>query len=173
MQFCESRQPGLVRPQDPSWCPVAPFFGEPPTAGCQRVFSWVASLRVVKSQLGSWDVAEGTLLVLSGTSWRRARVSTHVLWIVGGRLPCGCTEDHGSLSPLSPRVPGPHGGRGRKCRTPPWACSVCSQSDATRKRVRTCRTRSVQGVGAVAHARKYRRTDGHIGGTLMHQQRAS
>ena len=29
---------------DPSWCTVTPSFVEPPTAGCQRVFSWVASL---------------------------------------------------------------------------------------------------------------------------------
>ena len=36
--------------------PSPPSFGKPPTAGCQRVFSWVASLCVVKSHLGSPDV---------------------------------------------------------------------------------------------------------------------
>ena len=46
LQFCEARRLGLVRPQNPSWCPVTPSFGEPPTAGRQRVFSWV---HVVKS----------------------------------------------------------------------------------------------------------------------------
>ena len=30
-------------PQDTSWCPVTSSFGEPPTAGRQRVFSWVAT----------------------------------------------------------------------------------------------------------------------------------
>ena len=33
-----------------------PSFGGPPAAGRQRVFSWVASSRVVKSHLGSSDV---------------------------------------------------------------------------------------------------------------------
>ena len=51
-----ARQLGLVRPRDPSWCPVTPSFGGPPAAGRQRVFSWVASSRVVKSHLGSPDV---------------------------------------------------------------------------------------------------------------------
>ena len=71
----------------------------------------------------------------------------------------------GACSRLSPPVPGPHGGRGRTYRTPPWACSVSSQSDATRKRVRTCRTRSVQlGVGS-RHPRPYIVHDvvGHFG----------
>ena len=51
-----ARRLGLVRPRDPSWCPVTPSFEEPPAAGRQRVFSWVASSRVVKSHLGSPDV---------------------------------------------------------------------------------------------------------------------
>ena len=51
-----ARQLGLVRPRDPSWCPVTPSFGGPPAAGRQRVFSWVARSRVVKSHLGSPDV---------------------------------------------------------------------------------------------------------------------
>ena len=52
---CARRQ-GLVRPRDPSGCPVTPSFGGPPAAGRQRVFSWEASSRVVKSHLGSPDV---------------------------------------------------------------------------------------------------------------------
>ena len=96
-----ARQLGLVRPRDPSWCPVTPSFGGPPAAGRQRVFSWVASSRVVKSHLGSPDVV------------------------------CHCGT--GACSRLSPPVPGPHGGMGHTCRTPPWACSVSSQSDASRK----------------------------------------
>ena len=61
----------------------------------------------------------------------------------------------GACSRLSPPVPGPHGGRGRTCRTPPWACSVSSQSGASRKRVRSCRTRGVHlGVGS-RHPRPY------------------
>ena len=51
-----ARRLGLVGPWDPSWCPVTPSFGGPPAAGRQRVFSWVASSRVVKSHLGSPDV---------------------------------------------------------------------------------------------------------------------
>ena len=47
---------GLVRPGDPSWCPVTPSFGERPAAGRQRVFLWEASPRAVKSHLGSADV---------------------------------------------------------------------------------------------------------------------
>ena len=98
-----------------------------PTAGRQRVFSWVASLRVVKSHLGSPDVV----------------------------CHCGGSGDRGSLSRLSPPVPGRHGGRGHTCRSPSWACSVsnaaftirrvpgwhvrcvprASHSDATRRRV--------------------------------------
>ena len=38
------RRLGLVRPRDPSWCPVIPSFGSSPTAGRQRVLSWTASL---------------------------------------------------------------------------------------------------------------------------------
>ena len=83
--------------------------------------------------------------------------------LVGGQLACrqvtpgrpGCglpLRGHrgpGACSRLSPPVPGPHGGRGHTCRTPPWACSVSSQSGATRKRVRSCRTRGVHlGVGS-------------------------
>ena len=51
-----ARRLGLVKPRDPSWCPVTPSFGGPPAAGRQRVFSWVASSRVVKSHLGGPDV---------------------------------------------------------------------------------------------------------------------
>ena len=44
---------------------------------------------------------------------------------------------------------------GQTCRAPQWACSVSSQSDPFRKRVRTCRTRGVQmGVGS-RHPRPY------------------
>ena len=71
----------------------------------------------------------------------------------------------GVCSRLNPPVPGPHGRRGHTCRTPPWACSVSSQSDASRKRVRTCRTRCVQlGVGS-RHPRPYSvfGVVGHIG----------
>ena len=68
--------------------------------------SWVASSRVVKSHLGS-------------RMWSA---------IAGA-------QGTGACSRLSLPVPGPHGGRGHTCRTPPWACSVSSQSDASRKRV--------------------------------------
>ena len=61
----------------------------------------------------------------------------------------------GACSRLSPPVPGPHGGRGHTCRAPPWACSVSSQSGATRKSVRTCWTHCVHlGVGS-RHPRPY------------------
>ena len=51
-----ARRLGLVKPRDPSWCPVTPSFGGPPAAGRQQVFSWVARSRVVKSHLGGPDV---------------------------------------------------------------------------------------------------------------------
>ena len=64
----------------------------------------------------------GPLLAVSGSSWERAEVSSQGLWVVA----CHCvgTEGSGSLLHLSPLVPGPHGGRGHACRTPPRACSV-------------------------------------------------
>ena len=42
---------GAGQTRDPSWCPVTPSFGGSPTAGRQWVFSWVASVLVVKSHL--------------------------------------------------------------------------------------------------------------------------
>ena len=48
-------------------------------------------------------------------------------------LPLRDTEDQGSLSRLSPLVPGPRGGRGHTCRTPPRACSVSSAIRTIRK----------------------------------------
>ena len=99
------RRLGLIRPRDPSWCPVT---------------------------LSS----EGRpLLAVSGSSWGPApcviACSLDSVWssaIAGAQATGACSR-------LSPPVPGPHGGRGHTCRTPPWACSVSSQSDASRKRV--------------------------------------
>ena len=85
--------------------PVTSSFGWPPAAGRQRVISWVASLRVVKSHLGSPDVV------------------------------CHCGWGTGDQGLFAPPSSCPHGSRGHTCRTPPWACSVSSQSDSTRKRV--------------------------------------
>ena len=95
------------------------------------------------------------LLAVSGSSWGPGRCvvacSLDSVWslaIAGAQVTRACSR-------LSPPVPGPHGGRGHTCRTPPWACSVCSQSDASCKRVRSCRTRCVQlGVGS-RHPRPY------------------
>ena len=120
---------GLVRPQDPSWCPVTPSFGELSTAGRQRVFSWVASL-------------------LSSSHTWEARMWSATAGAQGTGAVC---------SRLSPPLLGPHGSKGHSCRTPPWACSVSRKSDATRTRVwqGTCRTRGVQVTWrADTHARK-------------------
>ena len=61
------------------------------------------------------------LLAVSRSSWGPAGVSSHSVW--SSAIALG-TEDGGSLSHLSPPVPGPRGGRGHTCRTPPRACSV-------------------------------------------------
>ena len=70
------------------------------------------------------------LLAVSGSSrgWP-ARVSLSHTW----EARMWSAISGGASSRLSPPVPGPHGGRGHTCRTPPWACSVSSQSGATRK----------------------------------------
>ena len=75
LQFCEARRLGLVRPQDPSWCPVTPSFGEPPTAGRQRVFSWVANLL---SSSHTWETR---------------------MWSVSSRLSPPVPGPHGGVTP--------------------------------------------------------------------------
>ena len=72
------------------------------------------------------------LLAVSGSSWGPVEVSSQVPWIVGGRLPLRGAQATGACSRLSPTVPGPRGGRGHTCRTPPRACSV---SNATSQSV--------------------------------------
>ena len=98
------------------------------------------------------------LLAVSRSSWVASLLSSSHTWEV--RMWSAVVGAQGTVavcSRLSPPVPGPHGGRGRTCFTPPWACSVSRKSDATRTLVwqGTCRTRSVQGTwGADTHARK-------------------
>ena len=99
-------QTGAGQTPGPFFVPRHSLFRRAAAAGRQRVFSWVASSRVVKSHWEAW-------------AWSA---------IVGA-------QGTGACSRLSPPVPGPHGDRGHTCRTPPWACSVSSQSDASRKRV--------------------------------------
>ena len=101
-------------------------FDQPPAAGRQRVIrGWPACM----SSCHTW----------------KARVWSAIAGAQGT----------GACSRLSPPVSGPHGSRGHTYCTPPWACSVSSQSDATRKRVRACRTRCVHlGVGN-RHPRPY------------------
>ena len=76
------------------------------------------------------------LLAVSGSSrgWP-ARVSSSHTWEARMWSAIAGAQGTGACSRLSPPVPGPHGGRGHTCRAPPWACSVSSQSDASRKRV--------------------------------------
>ena len=106
------------------------LFRRAAVAGRQRVFSWVASSRVVKSHWGGPDVV----------------------------CHCGCTGDRGLFAPQSSC---------HTCRTPPWACSVGSQSGATPKGVRTCWTHCVHlGVGS-RHPRPYE-VDGVRMDTLGH-----
>ena len=103
----------------------------------------------------------GVLFREAGRCWPSAgllvpaRVSSNHTWEAWMWSAIAGAQRTGACSRLSPPVPGPHGGRGHTCRTPPWACSVCSQSDASSKRVRSCRTRCVQlGVGS-RHPRPY------------------
>ena len=49
----------------------------------------------------------GPLLTVGGSSWGPAGVSTHVLWVVRGRL--------GESVASAPPVPGPRGGGGHTC----------------------------------------------------------
>ena len=46
---------------------------------------------------------------------------------------CGCTEDRGSLSRLTPPVPGSPRGRGHTCRAPPRPCPVCNATSPSVK----------------------------------------
>ena len=64
------------------------------------------------------------LLAVSGSlsGQRRCRRKVSGLCVVACH--CGCTEDWGSLSRLSPPAPAPRGGRGHTCRARPRACSV-------------------------------------------------
>ena len=111
----------------PSWCPVTPSFG---AARC-----WPSAGVLVGGQLACRQVTPGKL---------------------GCGLPVRGHRGPGPVrSRLSPPVPGLDGGRGHTCRTPPWACSVSSKSDASRRRARTCRTRCAHlGVGS-RHPRLY------------------
>ena len=90
----------------------------------------------------------GPVLVSRHPLFRRAaRCWPSAGLLVGGQLACrqvttgkpGCglpLRGHRGPGPVRASVlPGPHGGRGHTCRAPPWACSVSSQSDASRKRV--------------------------------------
>ena len=71
------------------------------------------------------SLSEGRpLLAVSRSSWGPAECRRKFagLWVVACH--CGSTGDRGSLSRLSPPVPGPRGGSFHTCRTPPRACSV-------------------------------------------------
>ena len=71
------RRLGLIRPRDPSWCPVT------------------LSRRAARC----WPSA--------GLRGGQLAVSSHVLWIVGGRLAIAGAQVTGACSRLSPPVPGP------------------------------------------------------------------
>ena len=97
------RRLGLIRPRDPSWCPVTlSSEGRP-------------------------------LLAVSGSSWGPARCvvacSLDSVWslaIAGAQGTWACSR-------LSPTVPGPRGGTGRTCRAPSWACSVSNATSPSVK----------------------------------------
>ena len=71
------------------------------------------------------------LLAVSGSSWGPARCvvasSLDSVWS------SAMVQGTGACSRLSPAVPGPRGGRGHNCRTPPRACSVSNAILTTRK----------------------------------------
>ena len=95
-----ARRLGLVRPRDPSWCPVTLFRR---AARC-----WPSAGLLVGGQVACHQVTPRMWSAIAGA------------------------QGTGACSRLSPPVPGPLGGRGHTCRTPPWACSISSQSGATR-----------------------------------------
>ena len=171
--------------------PAPPWVAGSPVAFLVTTLRW-PPVRCAAGLVFLWGAAhrEGRHLVSSGGLFSRRHMldtSLSSTWPSAGlcRWPalgssdvvchCGCAEDRGSLSRISPPVPGPHAGRGQTCRTPlrgmlrqqpvrrnPQASLVC-----------TCRTRSAQGTwGALTHARK-QRCSWTPWGMLMHQQRAS
>ena len=83
LQFCEARRLGLVRPQDPSWCPVTSSFGT------------------------------HTLLAVSGSSRGWPACCRQVTpGKLGCGLPLRGAHGSGAVcSRLSPSVPGPHESR--------------------------------------------------------------
>ena len=121
-----ARRLGLVSPRDPARCPVTPSFWGPPTAGRQRVFSWVASSRVVKSHLGSPDV-----VCHCGSTGDRS--------LFAPQISCpGSSRRQGSHLPYTSTglLRQQHHITIRK--VPGWhvtSYSVSNQSDASRKRV--------------------------------------
>ena len=63
------------------------------------------------------------------------RLSTHVLWIVGGCFPLRGAEDRGSLSRCSPVS---RRERSCTCSTPPWACWLAMSKSARSGNCSTC-----------------------------------
>ena len=100
----DMRRLGLIKPRDPSWCPVTLSLQRSARSGRQRVF--------VEASSG---------------------VSSRVLWIVGGRLPLRGHKGPGPVRASVPPVPGPRGGKGHTCRTPPRACSVINTTSQSVK----------------------------------------
>ena len=118
------------------------------------------------------------LLAVSGSSWGPARcVVASSLDSVWSSAIAG-VQGTGACSRLSPPVPGPRGGRGHTCRTPPRACSVSnatslSVSARLSRRRRTCCNRGCGtcvvglfaplGVAVQRRPREYQRGDGGLG----------
>ena len=96
-----------------------PLVGGPPAAGRQRVFAGADRCVVACSLESVWSLA-----------------------IAGA-------QGTGACSRLSRPVPGPRGGRGHTCRTPPRACSVSSATSlsVSARLARSRRTRCNRGCG--------------------------
>ena len=89
------------------------------------------------------------LLAVSGSSWGPARCVVACSLDCRWSLAIAGVQGTGACSRLSPPVPGPRGGRGHTCRTPPRACSV---SNATSLSVSARLARIPQSSGCPGHS---------------------
>ena len=133
-----------ARAGDPRWVHSCPVWRVVGTVGQPRrrgngvgvLDDWGWSDPGTLLGVRSPPLSEGRpLLAVSGSSrgWPAHVSSSHTWEARMWSCHCGGAEDRGLFAPQSSHLRGPRGSRGHTCRTPPWACSVSSQSGATRK----------------------------------------
>ena len=135
------RRLGLIRPRDPSWCPV--------TLSQRAARCWpsagLCGAGLVVGRRGSGRLppscAQGGILP-PGIGWTLWQTGRDCNAIAGA-------QGTGACSRLSPPVPGPRGGRGHTCRVPPRACSVSNATSlsVSARLARKRRTRCNRGCG--------------------------